>query len=86
MPLMPASVPFRFRSITQYFCLCGALAVLSACEPETSAPTVTAPPPIDTAAEVAEVIAVDNDQQQESKIDPSVSYLSQQSEIGRAHV
>ena len=80
MPLMPASVPFRFRSIAQYFCLCGALAVLSACEPETSAPTVTAPPPIDTATEVAEVIVVDNDQQQESKIDPSVSYLSQQSD------
>ena len=84
MPLMPVSVPFCFRSIAQCFCLCGALVMLSACEPESPAPTVTAPPPIDTGAEIAteiaEVIPVDNDQQTESKLDPSVSYLSQQSD------
>jgi hypothetical protein len=85
---MPVSVPFCFRSIAQYFCLCGALVMLSACEPETPAPTVTAPPPIDTGAEITteitteitEVIPVDNDQQTGSKLDPSVSYLSQQSD------
>ena len=84
MPLMPVSVPFCFRSIAQCFCLCGALVMLSACEPETPAPTVTAPPPIDTGAEITteitEVIPVDNDQQTGSKLDPSVSYLSQQSD------
>lgn len=84
MPLMPVSVPFCFRSIAQCFCLCGALVMLSACEPETPAPTVTAPPPIDTGAEITteitEVIPVDNDQQKGSKLDPSVSYLSQQSD------
>lgn len=88
MPLIPVSVPFCFRSIAQYFCLCGALVMLSACEPETPAPTVTAPPPIDTGAEITteitteitEVIPVDNDQQSGSKLDPSVSYLSQQSD------
>lgn len=84
MPLMPVSVPFCFRSIAQCFCLCGALVMLSACEPETPAPTVTAPPPIDTGAEITteitEVIPVDNDQQSGSKLDPSVSYLSQQSD------
>ena len=84
MPLMPVSVPFCFRSIAQCFCLCGALVMLSACEPESPAPTVTAPPPIDTGAEIATEIAegipVDNDQQTESKLDPSVSYLSQQSD------
>jgi ABC-type branched-subunit amino acid transport system substrate-binding protein len=84
MPLMPVSVPFCFRSIAQCFCLCGALVMLSACEPESPAPTVTAPPPIDTGAEIAtekaEGIPVDNDQQTESKLDPSVSYLSQQSD------
>lgn len=88
MPLMPVSVPFCFRSIAQCFCLCGALVMLSACEPETPAPTVTAPPPIDTGAEITteitteitEVIPVDNDQQTGSKVDPSVSYLSQQSD------
>lgn len=84
MSLMPVSVPFCFRSIAQCFCLCGALVMLSACEPESPAPTVTAPPPIDTgveiATEIAEGIPVDNDQQTESKIDPSVSYLSQQSD------
>jgi hypothetical protein len=85
---MPVSVPFCFRSIAQCFCLCGALVMLSACEPETPAPTVTAPPPIDTGAEITteitteitEVIPVDNDQQTGSKLDPSVSYLSQQSD------
>jgi ABC-type branched-subunit amino acid transport system substrate-binding protein len=81
---MPVSVPFCFRSIAQCFCLCGALVMLSACEPETPAPTVTAPPPIDTGAEITteitEVIPVDNDQQTGSKVDPSVSYLSQQSD------
>jgi ABC-type branched-subunit amino acid transport system substrate-binding protein len=85
---MPVSVPFCFRSIAQCFCLCGALVMLSACEPETPAPTVTAPPPIDTGAEITteitteitEVIPVDNDQQKGSKLDPSVSYLSQQSD------
>jgi ABC-type branched-subunit amino acid transport system substrate-binding protein len=84
MSLMPVSVPFCFRSIAQCFCLCGALVMLSACEPESPAPTVTAPPPIDTGAEIAtekaEGIPVDNDQQTESKLDPSVSYLSQQSD------
>lgn len=88
MPLMPVSVPFCFRFIAQCFCLCGALVMLSACEPETPAPTVTAPPPIDTGAEITteitteitEVIPVDNDQQKGSKLDPSVSYLSQQSD------
>jgi ABC-type branched-subunit amino acid transport system substrate-binding protein len=62
--------------------------MLSACEPETPAPTVTAPLPIDTGAEITteitteitEVIPVDNDQQKGSKLDPSVSYLSQQSD------
>jgi hypothetical protein len=85
---MPVSVPFCFRSIAQCFCLCGVLVMLSACEPETPAPTVTAPPPIDTGAEITteitteitEVIPVDNDQQTGSKLDPSVSYLSQQSD------
>ncbi len=88
MPLMPVFVPFCFRSIAQRLCLCGALVMLSACEPETPAPTVTAPPPIDTGAEITteitteitEVIPVDNDQQTGSKPDPSVSYLSQQSD------
>jgi hypothetical protein len=84
MPLMPVSVPFCFRSIAQCFCLCGALVMLSACEPQTPAPTVTARPPIDTGAEITteitEVIPVDNDQQTGSKLDPSVSYLSQQSD------
>lgn len=87
MLFMSESVPFYLRFIKYGMCLCGALIILTACEPDQAPPVVTAPAPVETKiaaepaieSEVTEIHDEDKDNE-ESKIDPSVSFLNQQSD------
>ena len=87
MLFMSESVPFYLRFIKYGMCLCGALIILTACEPDQAPPVVTAPAPVETKiaaepdieSEVTEIHDEDKDNE-ESKIDPSVNFLNQQSD------